>query len=45
MKVFIFHGSKKVFCDFSVRVELENEKTQNMPSLLHVIGFLFSAKK
>ena len=39
----IFHGSKTILCDFSVTVELENEQTRDMPSLLHVTGFLFRA--
>ena len=26
----IFRESKKIFCDFSVRMELENEKTENV---------------
>ena len=50
----IFRGSKKIFCNFSVRMELENEKTEsvnenenkeNKTSLLHITGFLFSAQK
>ena len=48
----IFRGSKKIFCDFSVGVELKNEKIEsvnenenkeNKTSLLHITGFLFSA--
>ena len=26
----IFRDSKKIFCDFSVGMELENEKTENV---------------
>ena len=44
----------KIFCDFSVGMELENEKIEsinenenkeNKTSLLHITGFLFSARK
>ena len=50
----IFRGSKMIFCDFSVGMELENEKTEsvndnekkeNKTSYLHITGFLFSARK
>ena len=50
----VFRDSIKIFCDFSVGMELENEKTEsvnenenkeNKTSLLHITGFLFSARK
>ena len=41
----ISRESKKIFCGFSVRMELENEKTENALSLLHITGFLFGARK
>ena len=47
-----FCDSKKIFCDSSVGMELENKKAEsvndnenkeNKTSLLHITGFLFSA--
>ena len=33
----IFRDSKKIFCDFSVRTELEKRENRNAPLLLHTI--------
>ena len=41
----IFRGSKKIFCDFSVRKEVEKEKTETrLDALLHITCYWPSAR-